>query len=547
MSNNLFSITNALNKEDKKTITRDRKDKDKILSPYSQNNTQKKTVPVEHSEEVFDAPKKPVNNAPNNVNPYYTSTSGNFSLDNQISGASQVYKLKKAYEDNKSKNPDFDNSSYAKYLTQEADRIRSLHNLPSDTFGSGVTSQDVLDKINYILDSPEYQMSKSNTDYKNLLKKYDDERKALLTTEDKKRAVLSFLDAQKQASDIIKPQAEQAINDTIKAQDTAAIRRGMYGQTPASVLSANAIANTQNQINGQINSLALDLIDKDNARATEEYNIARQNKLDKLSAIEQAILSAEKARQVDNEYNMFRKEDDIRKEENEYRDKVFDRGVVESDRAYEQSEEQFDWTKETDERDYNRGVYEDDRNFNRGGVESDRAYEQSEEQFDWQKSTDERNFNRSVFESDREHEFNEEQFDYKKDTDNREYNLALAKASRGGNSSGGVKTVGNAGISKEGADYIDNVLLGRINSVAKSTYNDANLPIDGNILLGKNGNYAVNAERIKNKYAYADVIANEIFDSNLSGIDKLALFESLKLPQEIIDRYDPDKQEKNKK
>ncbi|WP_438446872.1 hypothetical protein [Gorillibacterium sp. sgz5001074] len=69
---------------------------------------------------------------------------------------------------------------------------------------------------------------------------------------------------------------------------------------------------------------------------------------------------------------------------NAYRDKTFDRGVLESDRTYDRGVLESD-------RNYNRGVLESDRNYDRGVLESDR------------------NYNRGTLESDRNYALNERQ------------------------------------------------------------------------------------------------------------------------------------------
>ncbi|WP_018184709.1 hypothetical protein [Kaistia granuli] len=69
------------------------------------------------------------------------------------------------------------------------------------------------------------------------------------------------------------------------------------------------------------------------------------------------------------------------------------RSNMESDRNFSAQQDQFDWRKQTDQRDFDRGVVTSDRSYNRGIFESDRGY-----------GLQERNFNRGAFESDRNYD-----------------------------------------------------------------------------------------------------------------------------------------------
>lgn len=228
--------------------------------------------------------------------------SGDTAMDNTLENAGRLYNIKKEYETKSKADPNFNSSDYAKNLTSEADRIRKTANLPDDFYGAGVTADDVMAKINYILDSPQYQQSKSNTDFKKLLSEYTQNIFTELTNEEKTRAVLSYLEAKEQAENTLKPQIEQAVKDTVESQNNASVRRGMYGQVPASILSSKALADVALKGQTAINDYAMNLISQDKEDALREYEIAMQNKQNKVNGWEKLIESLKIGYDVDQNY-----------------------------------------------------------------------------------------------------------------------------------------------------------------------------------------------------------------------------------------------------
>lgn len=262
------------------------------------------------------------------------------STDNFLQNAGKLYNIKNEYETRSKNDPNFIYSDYAKRLSEEADSIRKSANLSDDIFGAGVTSQDVLDKINYILDSPEYKIADSNENYKKatdiLYKNMGDE----LTNEIKTRAVLSYLEAKEQAENVLRPQIDEAIKNTVESQNNEAVRRGMYGQIPASILSAKALADVELKGQSAINDYAMDLINAGKQDIENEYNRELQNKQNRLTAWELAI----------NKLNQ-----DYANEQNYYKDLINQRNQKEQaaaeaeQRAYERlmAEKEFN-LKQTD-------------------------------------------------------------------------------------------------------------------------------------------------------------------------------------------------------
>ncbi len=579
---NIYSA-NVLEKDKKKTETLEKNNKDKIASDYSANSSEpvKTNTVNEPQEEVFDVPKKIVSTPQRNgsmVNPYYTYSgttptngesallrlkrefdqkkandpnfvnsnnakyikgvanevrrnyglseaehgsgasadyvnsihnldgktnyidptnavkSGNSTLDNQVKNALSIYNLKKSYEENKKANPNFDATDFAKYLNQQAETIRRNNALPDELKGTGITADELLAKINYVIDSPEFQSAKADTDYLEVLKRYDNEKYGILTTEDKKRAILSYLDAQEQAKNIIKPQAEQAISDTINSQDTAAIRRGMYGQVPASALKANALANTQNQINSQINDLALELINQDDARATEEYNIRQQNRQNKLSALE-ALYASEKEK-----WQLAKQRAEQKKAEE----------AAAAQAEYDNYWREREWNREEEQRIFDNNITLDERNESWEDMRHDNLLGDNQYALD-------------AYDT----EFNHNLELYKAETD-RNYktaqgNAALIRANKSGSSS----SANTGGISKNGVNYIDNVLKSKIQNRLEKQYSGigANGALN-NMIIGKGGNYATNNAGYEGK-AYFDVICDEVMASNLSDTDAILFLNQL--------------------
>ena len=70
------------------------------------------------------------------------------------------------------------------------------------------------------------------------------------------------------------------------------------------------------------------------------------------------------------------------------------------EQQYALQQEQLDWQKDIDQRNYDRDVLENDRN-----------YEQQLAQFQWQKDVDQRNYDRDVLESDRAYELSQKQLE----------------------------------------------------------------------------------------------------------------------------------------
>ena len=317
------------------------------------------------------------------------SKTGVQSTDNFLQNAGKLYNIKNEYETRSKNDPNFIYSDYAKRLSEEADSIRKSGNLSDDIFGAGVTSQDVLDKINYIIDSPEYKIADSNENYKKatdiLYKNMGDE----LTNEIKTRAVLSYLEAKEQSENVLRPQIDEAIKNTVESQNNEAVRRGMYGQIPASILSAKALADVELRGQSAINDYAMDLINADKQDIENEYSRALQNKQNRLTAWELAInklnqdyineqnyykdlinqrnqkeqAAAEKAQRdfenemAINEFNL--KETDIINDNNlgwaEYGLDEYD--TINDNELNERTQE---WKETTDERDFKEGV----RQFN---------------------------------------------------------------------------------------------------------------------------------------------------------------------------------------
>lgn len=316
--------------------------------------------------------------------PIYTN-SGDSQIDNTLKNAQKIYNIKKEYEDSAKTNPNFSETDYAKSLNAQANYLRKNGNLSDEEYGAGVTSEDVLARINYILDSPQYQISKSNTDFKSLLNEYTQKIVGELTNEEKTRAVLSYLDAQKQAESVLKPQIEQAVKDTVENENNKAVQRGMYGQIPASILSSKALADVALKGQTAINEYAQKLVEQDKQDALNEYNISLKNKQNRVNAWEQAIANANIGYNVDQNYlqNKQSREDAEKEALREQIQLDFENALKtdENNRAwaeyYLDAEDTYhdndlaDLNYGLDVSKFNRDVYEDDRDYERGVYEYD--------------------------------------------------------------------------------------------------------------------------------------------------------------------------------
>lgn len=341
--------------------------------------------------------------------PTYTN-SGDVKTDNELKNAQKIYNIKKEYEDSAKTNPNFSETDYAKSLNAQANYLRKSGNLSDEDYGAGVTSEDVLARINYILDSPHYQISKSNTDFKSLLNEYTQKIVGELTNEEKTRAVLSYLDAQKQAESVLKPQIEQAVKDTVENENNKAVQRGMYGQIPASILSSKALADVALKGQTAINEYAQNLVEQDKQDALNEYNISMQNKQNRVNAWEQAIANANIGYNVDQNYLQDKQSrEDAEKEalreqiqldfENamklEANNRAWAEHYLNAEDTYHDNDLadlKFGWEVETDERDYNRRVLEDERDYDRSVYENDRNYNFDVEKFNHDVENDNRNY-----------------------------------------------------------------------------------------------------------------------------------------------------------
>lgn len=161
-------------------------------------------------------------------------------------------------------------------------------------------------------------------------------------------------------------------------------------------------------------------------RAYEQWQNEGQDMHDRLGALQNA---------EQQEYDRYRDEVGDWKDERNFNyekdinQRDYDRGVLESDRAYDRNVLESD-------RNYDRNVLESDRAYDRGVLESDRAFDEQVRQadldeayrrdtFNWQKDTDQRDFdyNKEID----ERNFNEEQrqFDAQMEENVRQFNESL--------------------------------------------------------------------------------------------------------------------------
>lgn len=161
--------------------------------------------------------------------------------------------------------------------------------------------------------------------------------------------------------------AQTATNNALVSLGSRGIGNSSSAVTAANQIQQSALADVNSRILPQ-------LMNQAEQRHLNEQNTQRQAILDRLGII-------------DMQSGLIGREQD-----NAYRDQVFDRGVLESERSFDrgvlESDRAFDFQQgraqrqdfESD-RGFNRGVLESDRSFNRGVLESDRAYNQNAQQF----------------------------------------------------------------------------------------------------------------------------------------------------------------------
>ena len=412
------------------------------------------------------------------------SKTGVQSTDNFLQNAGKLYNIKNEYETKSKSDPNFIYSDYAKNLRDEADNIRLNGNLSDDMFGSGVTASDVMAKINYILDSPDYKIAKSNEDFKKIREGLYNNLINELTNEEKTRAVLSYLEAQEQAKNILGPQIEQAVKDTVTQNNNEAVRRGMYGQIPASVLSSKALADVALKGQSAINDYAMNLVEADKQDVLNEYNISQRNKENKVNAWELAIQNAFKDYEI---------------EQNYYKDLINQRNA-EAQAQREAEQQAFENQLKTDE--FNLKKY-DTYNDNQLGWanyyldETDTIHDNNlgDKEFTWKVDTDNRDYNYTVYKDDRDFKEGQRQFDASNAVD--WYN-ATHKGS-GGSGSGGL-TYSQALTAFEKGDDSPEVISALASK--NSTYNfenKRNNQTDTKIQIGNKWYTKANAyEMVKN-------------------------------------------------
>ena len=186
--------------------------------------------------------------------------------------------------------------------------------------------------------------------------------------------------------------AKLAMADTM---GEAAALTGGYGSSYASTAGNQAYQSYTSQLTGMIPELY--------QAAYDRYNAEGDNLLDKLSMY-QALDESAYSRHRDDANDVYTKlsaANDIyntlyNQDYGQYRDSV-------SDDQWNQS---FSYQKEQDalaqsnwQKEYDRSVYENDRNYQRSVYENDRNYQRSVYEND-------RNYQRSVYESDRDYNFN---------------------------------------------------------------------------------------------------------------------------------------------
>jgi hypothetical protein len=210
--------------------------------------------------------------------------------------------------------------------------------------------------------------------------------------------VLSYNDALGQANQQLDPGYQQAVaaakaqgwTNSLDADQLGTARGGSHSGLAAD-LQNKVHMNTENEIKdlaakkaAQAASIAQDLVNRsqDNAYRDKTFN--------------RGVLESDRT------FNYGKERD---KRGDFVDDRNYDRGVLESDRSFNYGKERDKRGDFVDDRNYNRGVLENDRSYNRGVLENDRAYNRGiyEDNRDYNRGVyvDDRNYDRGVLESDR--------------------------------------------------------------------------------------------------------------------------------------------------
>ena len=122
------------------------------------------------------------------------------------------------------------NISCIKGLAKAADDIRMEFGLPEEKYGSKVTSDDVVKYLQDTKNSPSYQRDLAYQKYGDTNRQLNDELVRELSTEEKMRAILDRVQAEKIAEEQVGAQLDKEIRDSLAYEDELAAQRGSYGQ-----------------------------------------------------------------------------------------------------------------------------------------------------------------------------------------------------------------------------------------------------------------------------------------------------------------------------
>lgn len=195
----------------------------------------------------------------------------------------ELYGLKHSYE------TAYDNSPEAQAIRKAADDVRTEFSLPEDKFGSGATSQDVVKYLRDIENSPSYQRDLDYQKYDETNRQLTDELIRELSSEEKMRAVMDRIQAQKIAEEQVGAQLDKEIGDSLAYEDELAAQRGSYGQLSYGKRRALKEQQLLDNRNARVQALVQSLIEEDRQKAEQEYKEALARKENRVNVIGQKM------------------------------------------------------------------------------------------------------------------------------------------------------------------------------------------------------------------------------------------------------------------
>lgn len=237
-----------------------------------------------------------------------------------------LYDVKNTYENY------YNNTPEAQSLNQKASDIRTEYSLPEELYGASVSSKDVARYLKELENSSAHQRDLDYQKYQEANRVLSDELIKELSAEEKMRAVLDRVQAEKIAEEQVGMQLDKEIRDSLAYEDELAAQRGSYGQLSYGkrrALKEDALLdNRANRVLQLVDSL----IAEDRAKANQEYQEALARKQGRIDAIGQQMNQNTSEFQLGQQYR-----NEVSQEESARQKALYENVKAQYDQAFQMS------------------------------------------------------------------------------------------------------------------------------------------------------------------------------------------------------------------